>query len=50
MPEKLRKLLAALETVEVHGKKNITTMLGCIGYIEELIKETEKERKVDENG
>ena len=47
--EKLVSVSRTLEKVEVHGKENMTNLLACIKYLEELAHEINSESDVSED-
>lgn len=50
MSELLNNLLLSLNNLEVHGKKNLDILLGCILAIEQAKNILTSEKEVEKNG
>lgn len=43
----IHQVVLTLDTVEVHGKDNMSKLLGCIYALEEIIRDSEQTQKED---
>ena len=50
MENMIAQIIATLQTVEVHGKTNMSRMLGCINALEQILDTIKEVRKEDDDG
>lgn len=46
--EQLKKVIATLGNIEVHGKNNLDMLLGCIMALEQIDAQMERKAKAEE--